>query len=279
MTDLRRTLSRRPKGMADYSFRLDEAEVARYKAMAARALEQEASLWDAAGIASDASVVDLGCGPGTFLPALAERTAPTGRVTGVDGSEDAVAAARSLIALLGAEERIEIVRGRCDASGLREGSFDTVLMRNVLIHNGPTVERILAHAHALLRRGGHLLAMEIDLTELVMPADAPDEQELEQRWIRWARAKGNDPGIGRKLAELIGQHGFSVEATQHRVDELRVERSPAWTSRQTLLSDGFATDADVARWEAAISARLANVGPLDVSLPVYVVVAQRAELI
>jgi hypothetical protein len=79
-------------------------------------------------------------------------------------------------------------------------------MRNVLIHNGPTVEQILGHAHALLRRGGHLLAMEIDVTELVLPDDAPDEQDLEQRWIEWARASGNDPAIGRRLARLIGQY-------------------------------------------------------------------------
>jgi ubiquinone/menaquinone biosynthesis C-methylase UbiE len=263
--------------MPDYSFRLDEAEVARYKAMASRALAQEASLWDAAGITTGVTVVDLGCGPGTFLPALAERTAPTGRVTGVDGSEDAVVTARSLIRALRLEDRIEIVRAQCDATGLPEGSFDAVLMRNVLIHNGPTVEQILGHAHALLRRGGHLLAMEIDVTELVLPDDAPDEQDLEQRWIDWARASGNDPAIGRRLAGLIGHYDFSVDATQERVDELRIERSPAWTSRQTLLSDGFASDADIERWDAAIAARLANVGLLDVRLPVYVVVAQRAE--
>lgn len=46
--------------------------------MAARAFEHEASLWDMAGIITGAAVVDLGCGPGAFLAALASGTAPSG---------------------------------------------------------------------------------------------------------------------------------------------------------------------------------------------------------
>ena len=49
--------------MPEYSYSLDNAELARYDAMAARALAHEASLWDKAGIVSGAAVVDLGCGP------------------------------------------------------------------------------------------------------------------------------------------------------------------------------------------------------------------------
>ena len=66
--------------MPEYSYSLDNAELARYDAMAARALAHEASLWDKAGIVSGAAVVDLGCGPGTFLAALAARIAPSGTV-------------------------------------------------------------------------------------------------------------------------------------------------------------------------------------------------------
>lgn len=57
--------------MAEYSYILDPAEILRYRMMASRALDREADLWDAAGITSNAAVVDLGCGPGIFLPELA----------------------------------------------------------------------------------------------------------------------------------------------------------------------------------------------------------------
>lgn len=58
----------------EYSFVLDEAEIARYRAMAACALEAESDLWDIAGVQDGRRVLDLGCGPGIFLPTLVERT-------------------------------------------------------------------------------------------------------------------------------------------------------------------------------------------------------------
>jgi predicted methyltransferase len=72
--------------MPQYSYALDHAELARYDAMAARAVEHEADLWDMAGILMGAAVVDLGCGPGAFLAAFAARTAPSGTVVGVDNA-------------------------------------------------------------------------------------------------------------------------------------------------------------------------------------------------
>ena len=60
--------------MPEYSYSLDNAELARYDAMAARALAHEASLWDKAGIVSGAAVVDLGCGP--LSPPASHRREP-----------------------------------------------------------------------------------------------------------------------------------------------------------------------------------------------------------
>jgi hypothetical protein len=45
---------------------LSDAELARYRAMAAHALAREGELWTAAGIVPGARVVDLGCGPGMW---------------------------------------------------------------------------------------------------------------------------------------------------------------------------------------------------------------------
>lgn len=83
--------------MAEYSYVLDDAELARYDAMAARAFEHEAELWDPAGIVTGAAVVYLGCGPGAFLAALAARTAPSGTVVGVDDADHAVSTAAFIL--------------------------------------------------------------------------------------------------------------------------------------------------------------------------------------
>ena len=131
--------------------------------MASRALDREADLWDAAGITSNAAVVDLGCGPGIFLPELASRTAPAGRLVGVDESGPAVTAAHQLagqVDQLDLGVRIHIVRARVHATGLALGTFDVVFIRNLLLHNGASASAILEHSHQLLRPGGHLFCVE-----------------------------------------------------------------------------------------------------------------------
>jgi SAM-dependent methyltransferase len=264
--------------MPEYSFALDQAELARYDAMAARAFEHEAGLWDTAGIITGAAVVDLGCGPGAFLAALATRTAPSGTVVGVDDAGHAVAAAQALVDQRSLGKRVRIVHAGAQHTGLEPASFDVVFIRNLLVHNGPATGAILSHARRLLRPGGHLLCVEPDITGLRFPGRAAAEQELEQRWIQMMRAMGNAPGLGAEgqLAGLISAAGFILDRAVHRVDLLAVERSPAWTARQMMVDKGFATNADIARWDTAIAARLRDVGLLACRLPVTAVVARPA---
>jgi SAM-dependent methyltransferase len=261
--------------VTEYTYLLSDAELARYRAMAAHALAREESLWTAAGIVPGARVVDLGCGPGTFLADLAERVGSLGRVAGLDDAEEAVRTAGALVERLDLGGQVDIVRARLEDTGLAAGSFDVAFMRNVLVHNGPSLNVILQHIAALLRPGGHLLSVEPDVTGLLIPDTAPDEQDLEQRWITMMRKRGNDPALGRQLAAVLARAGFHVEDVQERTDELGVDRSPAWTARQALLADQLATEADIRRWESAISRRLSTTGKLTVQLPVYCVVAAR----
>lgn len=261
--------------MTEYTYQLSDAELARYRAMAAHALAREETLWTAAGIVPGARVVDLGCGPGTFLADLAERAGSLGRVAGVDDAEQAVRTAAAMVEQLDLGGRVDIVRARIEDTGLAAGSFDVAFMRNVLVHNGPCLNAVLQHTAALLRPGGHLLAVEPDVTGLLIPDTAPEEQDLEQRWITMMRNRGNDPALGRQLAAVLAQAGFQVDAVQERIDELAVDRSPAWTARHAMLADQLATEADIQRWESAINHRLGTTGKLTVHLPVYCVVAAR----
>lgn len=261
--------------MAEYTLHLSDAEVARYRAMAEQALAREQTLWIAAGIVPGARVADLGCGPGTFLGVLAERVGSGGHVTGVDAAEEAVRAAGALVEQLGLSGRVDIVQARMEDTGLAAGSLDVVFMRNVLCNNGPSLSVILQHVAALLGPGGHLLAVEPDVTGMLLPNAAPDELDLEQRGITMHRKRGNDPAMGRQLAAVLDRAGFHVDAVQERTDELAVERSPLWTAREALLADGLATEADFQRWESAINHRLSTTGMLTVQIPVYCAVASR----
>jgi SAM-dependent methyltransferase len=258
-----------------YSYRLDHTELARYRAMMAEALQHEGALWEMAGIKPGAAVVDVGCGPGAFLLALAEHTAPDGAVTGVDAGEQAVIAARGLITALDLQDRVQVRQRQAQATGLAAGSCDVAIIRNVLLHNGPSAHAILREVRRLLRPGGHLLCVEADVTGLVFPEGANAEAELERRWAEMMAALGNDPalGSGQRLASQIAAVGFIIDAEQHRVDDLAVERSPAWTARQMMLTTGHATSADIAAWETAIDRRLRTAGLLRCRLPLTAVVA------
>jgi ubiquinone/menaquinone biosynthesis C-methylase UbiE len=270
--------------MAEYSYVLDDAELARYDAMAARAFAHEAQLWDLAGITAGAAVVDLGCGPGAFLAALAARTAPSGTVVGVDEADHAVAAARALVDQRGLGERVQIVQAGVQRTGLGPASFNVVFLRNVLVHNGPALDAILEHARGLLLPDGHLLCVEPDITGLRFPDWAEVEQEMEQRWVQMMRSMGNDPSLGAegRLGDVFSTAGFVLDRAVYRVDPLAVARSPAWTARQMMIDTHFATNADITRWDTAITTRLRDVGPLACRLPVTAVVAHptptRAEL-
>lgn len=99
-----------------YSLKLVDAELSRYAAMAEHALRHERAAWIEAGIEAGAVVVDLGCGPGTFVPVLAAHVGPTRRVVAVDRSPDAVDRAAALVERLGLSEHVEVRQADCTSS-------------------------------------------------------------------------------------------------------------------------------------------------------------------
>src|SRR5690349_13254587 len=139
--------------MPEYSYSLGHAELARYDAMAARALEHESDLWEVAGIVGGATVVDLGCGPGAFLAALAARTAPSGAAVAVDGAGHAVAAAQARVEERGLSQIARVMQADAHHTGQEPASSDVVFIRNLLVHDGAALDAILDHARGLLRPG------------------------------------------------------------------------------------------------------------------------------
>jgi len=87
--------------MGEYALRLSESELARYRGMAQRAREDESELWQLAGITPGAHVVDVGCGPGAALVAMAGVVAVAGSVTGADADLAAVKRATAATAAEG----------------------------------------------------------------------------------------------------------------------------------------------------------------------------------
>ncbi len=169
--------------MTDYTFVLDDAELARYRSMAATAHAAEAELWAAAGVVAGATVADFGCGPGAFLADLVELTAPDGSVIGIDQDPKARAAAEQLIDRLGLD-RVQIAAASVDDTPLAPGTLHAAFVRHVLIHNGPRVDAILRHVSDAWRPGGGLFCAETDIAALgFSPELGADELDMQLQWL------------------------------------------------------------------------------------------------
>lgn len=241
--------------MADrYTLRLSDVEIERYRLMAERARRQEQEAWIAAGVTVGARVADIGCGPGAVLAELASLVGPTGFAVGVERDEDAIVAARSYLQARNAINA-RVIGGDAANTGLVTGTFDVVMMRHVLIHNGSRVAQILRHLLELLRTGGSLYLVESDLTAFRRVPPVPELDEEHARWQELVRREGNDVAIGAKLGHWVREIGLELVEFVGRFDILWGEEmvgcGPPRAARQALLDAGLASEEEARGWDAA----------------------------
>jgi SAM-dependent methyltransferase len=232
-----------------YALRLNDAEIARYRHMAQAAHAREADMWDRAGIRPGAHVADIGCGPGAVLALLAKLTAPDGTVIGIDADPEAVRAANDAVSTAGARATARVAGA--DDTGLPPDTCDIVMLRHVLAHNGGREQAIVDHLAQLVRPGGHLYLVDIDMTTATFSRLSPGLTDLFNRYRHWHRAHGNDPSIGRRLAKLAEQAGLTIvqQRDWHQTYPLPPGfRGPAWAARTSLMADEFATAEEVDLW-------------------------------
>jgi SAM-dependent methyltransferase len=239
--------------MPEYALRPSDAEVQRYRIMAEHARKAEGELWGLAGIAPGATVGDIGCGPGGVLPALAEAVGPSGAVHALDGDAEAQARAAALIEAAGLTNT-DVRTGRADDTGFDPASFDVVMMRHVLAHNGGREQAIVNHLAQLVRPGGVVYLVDSDGTAVRNRNADPDLADLSDKYAQLHARRGNDVQVGLRLDELLEGAGLDVVAYRAWYLILPLPpglRPPAWAARQEIVSEGLATREDVARWDAA----------------------------
>jgi SAM-dependent methyltransferase len=239
----------------DYALQLSEDELERYRMMAVAAREAEADLWRLAGIVSGATVADVGCGPGAMFPAIAESVGPDGRVVGVDGVATTVAQAKALVQANG-WPNVTVQVGKADDTGLPPDTFDVVMMRHVLAHNGPREQAIVNHLATLVKPGGQVYLVDIHGTALYMRPEDPEVDELNATYLRFHAEQGNDLKTGLRLDELV--RGAGLELVDYRgwyniVQPRGPVRPPAWAARDAMVAAGVLNPADLERYEAALT--------------------------
>lgn len=178
---------------ADYLTRLAASDLGRsYKSLIVEEL----------GIRPGATVLDLGCGPGADLAALAEAVGSTGRVLGIDNDASAVAEAVQAVSGL---PQVEVEEGDVHHLELSERSVDRVHTDRVLQHVADP-NAVVAEAARVLRPRGIAGFAEPDWDTLVV--DYPDpaipiayRQFITDRVVRNSR-------IGRQVPALCEGNGL-----------------------------------------------------------------------
>ena len=237
-----------------YTLQLSESERARYRLMAELARENEADLWEYAGIVAGARVADVGCGPGAVLTQIAQIVGPEGTAVGVEPGQQAREAAREELDSHGFEH-VEVREGNGEATGLEPGVWDCVVMRHVLTHTGEAAPRIVAHLATLLAPGGHLYLVDVDLDA---SRSTPHDTDFSEQFARYAdfhRSLGNDPRLGTQLGAMLRVAG--LEVAEHRGEFTRVpamlvaDGGPLLSAQDAMIAAGILSTEEAVAWEAA----------------------------
>jgi arsenite methyltransferase len=111
-------------------------------------------------------VLDLGCGSGRDVYALAQLVGPTGEVIGVDMTDEQLAVAeqhRAFHADAFGYANVRFLQGyieRLDELDLEPGSFD-VIVSNCVVNLSPDKDAVLRGVHRLLKDGGEFYFSDV----------------------------------------------------------------------------------------------------------------------
>jgi len=111
-------------------------------------------------------VLDLGCGSGRDVYALAQRVGPAGEVVGIDMTDEQLAVAekhRAFHSDAFGYANVRFLQGdieRLDELELKPGSFD-VIVSNCVVNLAPDKDAVLRGVHRLLKDGGEFYFSDV----------------------------------------------------------------------------------------------------------------------
>ncbi len=174
-------------------------------------------------------VLELGCGSGLFLPGLAEKVQPTGRVVGIDHSDVLIEEARKNASATPYAAIIETQVADAYKLPYPDGHFDAAHCERVLMHlEDPTAA--LRELARVVRPGGAIVAAEPDWAGFRF--DHPDQETFQYVYRRALRFRQSDIGLtlNRRFAEagLVGRRlspivGLSTTFAVMRMYNLQLE--------------------------------------------------------
>ena len=169
-----------------------------------------------AAIAPGETVLDLGSGGGIDVLLSARRTGPTGKVYGLDMTDEMLALARENQRQAGATN-VEFLKGTIEAIPLPDNSVD-VIISNCVINLSADKDAVLREAFRVLKPGGRFAVSDVVVRGEV-PADVRRNMEL---WVGCIAGALEETDYASRLAAA----GFTeVELEHWRVYHLEDARA------------------------------------------------------
>jgi ubiquinone/menaquinone biosynthesis C-methylase UbiE len=197
-----------------------------------------------------AHLLDVGCGLGDDVLALADIVGSTGRVVGIDHDPDLLRRARAKAV----PSHVEFIEAEAHRMPLPDASFDGVRVERVLQHvAGP--DAVVAEVARVLRLGGRATILEPDWGTYAV--DLPN-RELARRVLD-ARTDAYASGwAGRQLHRLLHDSGFAsvhidlvpVLSTDFEQSNRVIDLPHAHTPG---VARGVLSEEDAARWVEMIT--------------------------
>jgi SAM-dependent methyltransferase len=171
-------------------------------------LDAKAELLDRLQPQRARSALDVGCGYGADVVAMAKRTRPGARAVGIDASETVIVEARRRAAETGLDVSFQI--GDALALPFEDDTFDVSRIETVLQHLAEPA-RAVAEMVRVTRPGGRIGAFEFNQESVFL--DHPDVEVSEMLRAGFVSATAQS-SIGSQLPRLFVEAGVSdVRAT------------------------------------------------------------------
>src|SRR5262252_451256 len=160
-------------------------------------------------------VLDLGSGGGIDVLLSARRVGPTGKVYGLDMTDEMLALANENKRKAGAEN-VEFLKGEIENIPLPDNSVD-VIISNCVINLSADKDRVLSEAFRVLRPGGRFA-----VSDVVVRGEVPPEVRQDMLlWVGCIAGALRDDEYRNKLTSA-GFQSITIEPTRvYNIDDAR----------------------------------------------------------
>lgn len=193
-----------------YTLTHDASENDRLRQQNERSIQLLEPHWQRLGIDHWESALDVGCGPGFQVMAIA-RLRPDITVTGVDLSAEVLDDARQRAAASGL--------GNCSYEVMDAQDLDypdnafSYVQGNLMLEFVHDPAQAIAEMCRVLKPGGHLFIQDLDY-DYHQADNCPEFRYIFDVYVRLLRQSGGDPHIGRQLYRFAKQNGMTDIAVE-----------------------------------------------------------------